>query len=165
LSGLPEAEVARFNRVWHRLRPWPDAVPGLERLRRRFVVAPLSNGNFALLTNMAKHAGLPWDCVLSAELFGAYKPAPEVYRGAVALLGLEPGEAMMVAAHPGDLRAAGALGLRTAYVPRPGEFGPGAPPPPPPDDTFDLVADGFVDLAGRLSATSSAPEASQEGQE
>ncbi|HEX2186300.1 MAG TPA: haloacid dehalogenase type II, partial [Chloroflexota bacterium] len=129
LAGLAEAEVAHFNRVWHRLRPWPDAVPGLQRLRRRFVLAPLSNGNFALLTNMAKHAGLPWDCILSAELFGAYKPDPAVYRGALALLGIDAHEAMMVAAHPGDLRAARALGLRAAYVPRPHELGPGAPPP------------------------------------
>lgn len=151
IKGLEEAEVADLNRVWHRLAPWPDSVPGLAQLRRRQVVAPLSNGNFALLTNMAKHAGLPWDCILSAELFGAYKPAPEVYRGAVALLGLEPGEAMMVAAHPGDLRAAGALGLRTAYVPRPLEFGPNGPAPAPADESFDIVAPDFLALADHLA--------------
>jgi 2-haloacid dehalogenase len=150
IAELAEAEVADLNRVWHRLEPWPDAVPGLARLRRRHVVAPLSNGNFALLTNMAKHAGLPWDCILSAELFGAYKSSPEVYRGAVALLGLEPGEAMMVAAHTGDLRAAGALGLRTAYVPRPLEFGPDGLAPSPPDESFDLVATDFLALSARL---------------
>src|SRR5438105_3377726 len=93
VDELDEPEIDHFNRVWHRLAPWPDAVPGLTRLRHRYTIAPLSNGNFALLANMARHAGLPWDCILSAELFHAYKPQPEVYRGAVNLLGLQPEEA------------------------------------------------------------------------
>jgi 2-haloacid dehalogenase len=106
LDTLSEAERADLNRVWHRLQPWPDAVSGLERLRRRYILAPLSNGNLALLTNMAKHAGLPWDCVLSADLARAYKPNPQVYRMAADLLDLRPDDIMMVAAHQGDLHAA-----------------------------------------------------------
>ena len=151
VQGLPEAEVEHFNRVWHRLAPWPDAVPGLARLKRRCIIAPLSNGNMALLTNMARHAGLPWDCILSAELFGAYKPDPAVYRGAARLLGLPPEHLLMVAAHGGDLRAAGALGLRTAFVARPLEHGPGRAPEAP-DPSVDVVADDFLDLADQLGA-------------
>jgi 2-haloacid dehalogenase len=150
LTGLSEAEIDQFNRAWHRLRPWPDAVPGLRRLRRRYIVAPLSNGNVALLTNMAKHAGLPWDCILSAELARHYKPDPAAYLTAVSLLGLTPGQVMMVAAHQGDLRAAGGLGLRTAFVPRPLEFGPDRTPDLTPDPAFDLVASDFTDLARQL---------------
>ena len=151
VHGLPEDEIARFNRVWHRLAPWPDAVPGLARLKRRYTIAPLSNGNVALLTNMARHAGLPWDCILSAELFGAYKPDPAVYRGAARLLGLAPEDLMMVAAHGGDLRSAGALGLRTAFVARPLEHGPDRAPEAP-DPSVDLVAGDFLDLADQLGA-------------
>ncbi|MCZ6675720.1 MAG: haloacid dehalogenase type II, partial [Candidatus Poribacteria bacterium] len=103
ITGLSEAEKDHLNRVWHRLTPWPDAISGLKRLRARFIVAPLSNGNVALLTNMAKHAGLPWDCILSSELAKHYKPDPEVYQTAADLLGLSPNQVMMVAAHPGDL--------------------------------------------------------------
>jgi 2-haloacid dehalogenase len=124
-------------------------VPGLTRLRSRYVLAPLSNGNVALLTNMAKHAGLPWDCILSAELARAYKPDAAVYQMAADLLGLAPGRVMMVAAHVGDLRAAGAAGLRTAYVPRPREWGEGTQVEPP-DPAFDVVAEDFEDLAGKL---------------
>ena len=117
------------------------------------MIATLSNGNVALLTNMAKHAGLPWDGVLSAELFGHYKPDPEVYLGAARLLGLEPGQLMMVAAHPGDLRAAAACGLRTAYVMRPLEHGPDAPAAPGAARGLrTLVASDFVDLARQLGA-------------
>jgi 2-haloacid dehalogenase len=147
---FPE-EINHLNRVWHRLAPWPDAVPGLTRLRHHYTLSPLSNGNFALLTNMAKHAGLPWDCIISAELFHAYKPKPEVYLGAAHLLGLEPGQAMMVAAHASDLEAARAVGLRTAYVPRPLEYGEGSatsePATPP---SFDVVAEDFLALASAL---------------
>ena len=125
IVGLSEAEKDYLNRVWHRLKPWPDAISGLERLRKRYIVATLSNGNIALLTHMAKFAGLPWDCILSAELTQHYKPDPEVYQIAADLLGLSPNEVMMVAAHPGDLRAAEAVGFQTALVPRPLEYGPG----------------------------------------
>jgi 2-haloacid dehalogenase len=153
VRGLNAAEKAHLNRVWHRLRPWPDAVAGLARLKRRFVIATLSNGNVALLTNMAKHAGLPWDCILSAELFQHYKPDPETYRGAAALLGLKPREVMMVAAHADDLAAARRQSLRTAYVHRPTEYGPAREPRPmPAAAAFDVVASDFADLARKLGA-------------
>jgi 2-haloacid dehalogenase len=150
--SLSEAEAAHFNRGWHRLALWPDAVGGLNRLRGRYVVATLSNGNVSLLVDMAKNAGLPWDAVLSAELFGHYKPDPEAYLGAARLLGLPPAEVMMVAAHPSDLRAAKAAGLKTAYVLRPLEFGPaGKRYPPEPEGAFDVVAADFLDLASKLN--------------
>jgi len=119
VEGLTEAEKGRFNRVWHRLQPWPDAVAGLTRLKRRHVIATLSNGNVALLTNLAKQAGLPWDCILSSELARRYKPDPAVYQMAADLLGLRPAQVLMVAAHKGDLQAARKVGLKTAFVPRP----------------------------------------------
>ena len=112
IGGLTEGERDHLNRAWHRLSPWPDAVAGLTRLRSRFTIAPLSNGNVALLTNMAKNAGLPWDCILSAELARHYKPDPEVYSTAAELLGLPPTRVMMVAAHGFDLKAAQAVGMR-----------------------------------------------------
>ncbi len=146
---LDEAARDRLNRVWHRLDPWPDAVAGLTRLKRRYVIAPLSNGNFSLLTNLAKRAGLPWDCVLSAELFRHYKPDAETYLGAADLLGLAPHEVMLVACHPSDLRAAKAAGMRTGYVARPDENGTGRSPPFEPHE-FDCTADDFVDLDRRL---------------
>ncbi len=126
INDVPETDKDYLNRAWHRLKPWPDAVGGLTRLRKRYVVATLSNGNIALLTNMAKFAGLPWDCVLSAELMGHYKPDLKVYKTAAALLGWSPSEVMMVAAHPGDLRASKAVGFQTALVPRPLEYGHGS---------------------------------------
>ena len=148
--GLSAADKDEFNRVWHRLDPWPDVVPGLTRLKTKYVIGPLSNGNFALLTNMAKRAGLPWDVNLSCEVMRAYKPTPESYRGAVRLLGLAPGEIMMVAAHNNDLRAAAALGLRTAFVARPREHGPGQTRDLAPEREWDVVAGDFLDLAERL---------------
>jgi 2-haloacid dehalogenase len=151
IEGLSGAEKDHFNRVWHRLDPWPDAVEGLTRLRQRYIIAPLSNGNVALLTNMARRAGLPWDLVLSAELVRHYKPDPETYLMPPLLLDLEPEQVMMVAAHVYDLRSARNYGLRTAYVPRPLEFGPGVEAEPP-DPAFDLVARDFVELADRLGA-------------
>ncbi len=152
LAGrLPEEALQELNRAWHRLDPWPDAVAGLSRLRRRFVVAPHSNGNLALLTAMAKRAGLPWDCILGAEVVGRYKPEPASYLGAVRLLALAPGEAMMVAAHADDLLAARAAGLRTAFVARPDERGNGAGAERPPEGC-DVVAGDFLDLATRLGA-------------
>lgn len=149
ITGLNETDKDHLNRVWHRLKPWPDAVSGLKRLRNQYIIATLSNGNVALLTNMAKFGGLPWDCILSAELTGHYKPDPEVYETAASLLGLSPSEVMMVAAHPGDLRASQAVGFHTALVPRPLEHGPGrvqevnAHP-------SDLVANDFNELADLL---------------
>ena len=148
---LSEDDTADFNRVWHRLIPWPDSVAGLYKLKQRLVITSLSNGNVALLVNMAKHAGLPWDTVLSAELFNHYKPDPEVYLGAARLLGLQPAQVMMVAAHPSDLRAAAACGLRTAYVLRPLERGPGGPMEAHQPGEFDAVAQDFIELAGQLS--------------
>lgn len=152
IEGLTEAEKDHFNRVWHRLQPWPDAVAGLTRLKRRYVLATLSNGNLALLTNMAKHAGLPWDCILSAELFRHYKPDPEVYRGAAELLGLRRDQVMMVAAHKGDLQAARKVGLKTAFVPRPREYGENSKADAGPEPWIDLLATDFLDLAQELGA-------------
>lgn len=156
LEALTEAERVDLNRVWHRLDPWPDAVDGLHRLKRRFIVSTLSNGNVALLVNMARRAGLPWDCVLSAELMRHYKPDPEVYQGAARLLDIADDELLMVAAHPSDLRGAARAGLRTAFVRRPLERGANptgaAPPDALPDDRFDLVADDFHHLAEQLGA-------------
>jgi 2-haloacid dehalogenase len=152
LGDLGEAEVQALNRVWHRLDPWPDVLAGLRRLKSRFVIATLSNGNVALLVEMAKHARLPWDCVLSAELFQHYKPDPEVYQGAARLLGVERDALLMVAAHPSDLLAAQRAGLRTAYVPRPLERGAGGAMEPVGAAVFDLVASDFNDLARQLGA-------------
>ena len=151
IVGLTEQEKEHFNEVWHRLDPWPDSVEGLTRLKKRYVITTLSNGNVALLTNMAKRAGLPWDLILSAELVRRYKPDPETYMMVPGLLSLRPDEVMMVAAHPNDLRAARANGLKTAYVPRPREFGSQRAPEAP-DPSFDLVAEDFVALADKLDA-------------
>lgn len=150
--SVSEEDADHLNRVWHRLNPWPDSVDGLIRLKQRYVITTLSNGNVSLLTNMAKYAGLPWDCVISAELFGHYKPDPEAYLGCAALLDVEPGELMLVAAHPSDLRAARDAGLRTAYVVRPMERGPGRALPRSDDGEFDMVAADFGDLADQLDA-------------
>ncbi len=151
IRGLSESEKDDLNRVWHRLDPWPDSAEGLGRLKEKFIVASLSNGNVALLVNMAKHAGLPWDAVLSAELAGRYKPDREVYLKAAELLGLPPEKVMMVAAHKGDLRAAKAAGLRTAFVPRPKER-PNRRIDLSFDTSFDVNARDFLDLADQLGA-------------
>ena len=150
VEGLSEEEKDHLNRVWHRLDPWPDAVEGLNRLRRHYIIAPLSNGNVSLLTNMAKRAHLPWDLILSAELVRHYKPDPQTYLSAPELLDLHPEEVMMVAAHVNDLRAARENGLLTAYVPRPLEFGPGSEADPP-DPSFDRVASDFIELHEKLA--------------
>jgi 2-haloacid dehalogenase len=152
LRGLAESDLDHLNRVWHRLDPWPDAVQGLARLKSRYVVTTLSNGNVSLLTNMAKCAGLPWDCIVSAELFRHYKPDPETYLGTADLLGVAPAELMLVACHPDDLRAARATGCRTGYVERPLELGPGHPSPRVEAGEFDVVARDFIELADRLGA-------------
>lgn len=152
LQGLSEEERDDLNRVWHRLEPWPDARAGLARLKRRHVIATLSNGNVALLTNMAKRARLPWDCILSAEVVRHYKPDPETYLGAADLLGVRPQELMMVAAHKDDLHAARACGLKTAFVPRPKEYGPGVKVDTSREPAFDVHARDFNDLARKLEA-------------
>jgi 2-haloacid dehalogenase len=152
ITGLSEAEIDALNRAWHRLRPWPDSVSGLTRLKKRFIIAPLSNGNVSLMTNLAKYGGLPWDCILGAELARHYKPDREVYQSAADILDLEVGEILMVAAHLGDLRAAKGVGLQTAFVPRPLELGPGGKPDLKPDSTVDLTATDFNDLARQLGA-------------
>jgi 2-haloacid dehalogenase len=150
LDMLSEPEKDQLNRAWHRLAPWPDAVRGLKRLKKGYLITTLSNGNVSLLTNMAKHAGLPWDCVLSAELFHHYKPDAGAYLGAAAMLGFEPHEVMMVAAHKDDLRAAQAAGLRAAFVQRPLEFGDPAKKDLKPEKDFDVNAADFIDLASKL---------------
>jgi 2-haloacid dehalogenase len=150
LAGLNEPEIEHLNRAWHRLDPWPDAVDGLTRLKRRFILATLSNGNVALLVDMARRAGLPWDAILGAEVARAYKPMPEAYLRTSDLLGLEPNRCMMVAAHNDDLQAAGALGFRTAFVARPTEHGPKQTRDLCAEHAFDVVASDFLDLADRL---------------
>jgi 2-haloacid dehalogenase len=150
ITGLSEGEIDALNHAWHRLRPWPDSVSGLTRLKKRFIIAPLSNGNIALMTNLAKHAGLPWDCILGAELARHYKPDREVYQSAADFLDLKVDQVMMVAAHLGDLRAAKGVGLKTAFVPRPLELGPEGKPDLKPDSTVDLPAADFNDLARQL---------------
>jgi 2-haloacid dehalogenase len=151
LGKLSAEEIDHLNRVWHRLKPWPDARTGLTKLKRRHVIATLSNGNVALLTNMAKHARLPWDCILSAEVVRHYKPDPETYLGAADLLGVKPRELMMVAAHKDDLHAARACGLKTAFVPRPREYGPARKVDVSREPAFDVHARDFNDLARQLA--------------
>lgn len=150
LAHLGEAERDDLNRVWHRLAAWPDSVAGLTRLKSRFTICSLSNGNLGLLTDMAKHAGLPWDCVLSAEVFQAYKPDPCVYLGAAAVFDTTPGEVMMVAAHQDDLAAARANGLQTAYIERPQEFGAAHPKDVSPVAANTLHARDLMHLADLL---------------
>lgn len=150
ISGLSAAEIDSLNRAWHRLDPWPDTVAGLTRLKRKYILVTLSNGNVALMVNMAKRAGLPWDAVLGAEVARAYKPQPEAYRRTADILGLAPSECMMVAAHNADLVAASAQGFRTAYVNRPTEYGPGQTRDRKAEHDFDAVADSFLDLADKL---------------
>lgn len=152
IAALSEKEKDHLNRVWHRLDPWPDSVEGLSRLKTRYIITTLSNGNVALLVNMAKRAGLPWDLILSAELVRHYKPDPETYRMAPELLGLPPERIMMAAAHEQDLRAARFAGLRTAFVHRPLEWGPqrAAGIRKPDESEYDVVAGDILDLAGKL---------------
>ncbi len=139
-------EIDELNRAWHRLDPWPDSIAGLTLLRRRFLLAPLSNGNILLLANMAKRAGLPWDCILGAEVAQAYKPHPDAYRRTTEVLGLAPGECLMVAAHNGDLHAARAVGMRTAFIPRPREHGPGQTTDLAAAENWDFVAKDLIAL-------------------
>jgi 2-haloacid dehalogenase len=150
IEGLTEEEKDHWNRVWHRLKPWPDSVPGLIRLKTKYIIAPLSNGNVALLTDMAKHSGIPWDAILGAELVRHYKPDREVYLSAADFLGVKPEQVMMVAAHSGDLKAARDCGLHTGFISRPGEFGPGGKVESINRGDFDAVATDTVDLAKQL---------------
>jgi 2-haloacid dehalogenase len=145
------ADLDALNLAWHTLDPWPDVLLGLHRLRRRFFLAPLSNGNILLLANMAKRAGIPWDAILGAEPARAYKPQPEAYLNTADILGMRPAEVCLVAAHNGDLRAARAAGLATAFVPRPTEHGPGQTIDLTAEDPWDVVAADFTDLAARLN--------------
>lgn len=150
LAHLSEAERRHLNRVWHRLDPWADAVAGLTRLRTRHILCTLSNGNIGLLTHMAKRAGLPWDCILSAEVFRAYKPDPRTYLGVAQVLDVPPEQVMLVAAHQDDLAAARACGLATAYIERPLEFGPKQPKDVSPDAANTWHARDLLHLADLL---------------
>jgi 2-haloacid dehalogenase len=151
IAGLDEQDKEELTLGWHRLRPWPDAVPGLTRLKRKYIIATLSNGNVRLLVDMAKSAGLPWDTVLSAELVQRYKPDPATYRSAIEFLGMgDPAAVMMVAAHNGDLAHAQSHGMKTAFVPRPAEHGPHQTRDVKPEHDFTIVARDFADLAEQL---------------
>jgi 2-haloacid dehalogenase len=152
LQGLADEEKDHWNRVWHRLKPWPDTVAGLTRLKKMFTIAPLSNGNVSLLSDMAKNAGLPWDLILSAELARHYKPDREAYLVAAELLSLKPEQVMMTAAHRGDLEAARSFGLRTAFIHRPKEYGPAGRADTAKTGEFDVVASDAIDLAAKLGA-------------
>jgi len=150
LKGLNENEVEHLNRAWHRLTPWPDCVPGLTRLKTQYILATMSNGNVALMVNMAKNAGLPWDTILGAEPARNYKPVPSVYLTGADWLGLAPSEVMMVAAHNGDLAAAQALGFRTVFVARPTEHGPNQTKDFKADQAWDRIVGGMDELADSL---------------
>ena len=152
IIGLSEQEKVHLNKAWHRLAPWPDSVKGLTKLKQKYIIATLSNGNISLLTNMAKHSGLPWDVILSSELAKHYKNDSEVYLKALSLLDLEPSELMMCAAHQDDLIAAKALGFKTAYISRPLEFGPDESNDATDDMPFDIIANDILDLALQLGA-------------
>jgi len=147
IDQLAEEEIEHLNRAWHRLDPWPDAVAGLQRLKQHYIIGTLSNGNVALIVNMAKFSGLPWDVVLGAEIARHYKPQPEAYLKSAEILGLEPRECMLVAAHNGDLAAAGRCGFQTAFVPRPKEYGPEQTTDLVAEYDCDVVAGDFIELA------------------
>jgi 2-haloacid dehalogenase len=150
IATLTEEEKAHVNLVWHRLKPWPDSVRGLKRLKSKFVIGTLSNGNTSLLVNMAKFGGLPWDCVFSSDTFNLFKPDPGMYLGAADRLDLKPSEVMMVAAHKADLRAAAQQGLKTAFVKRPHEHGRNNNPDLASEPDFTINAESFLDLADQL---------------
>lgn len=152
VPGLNDEDIEHLNSAWHRLRPWPDSPAGIARLKREYIVAPLSNGNLSMLVDVSKHAELPWDCVLSTAMFSSYKPDPRVYRGAAELLGFAPREIMLTAAHAYDCDGARAAGLQTAYVYRPDEFGPGRGEDPGDTSRFDVVVSDFLELAEQLQA-------------
>lgn len=149
-ARIGEAELADLTRAWERLDPWPDSVAGLTRLKRRFAIGTISNGNVSLMMWLAKYAGLPWDVIAGAELTQSYKPRPETYLGSAGLLGLRPEECALVAAHNDDLKAAQMCGFKTAFIPRPAEHGPGQTKDLRADGEWDAVATDLVDLAGML---------------
>ncbi|WP_096203175.1 haloacid dehalogenase type II [Bacillus sp. FJAT-45350] len=152
IECFSEDEIDHLNKVWHRLEPWNDTVAGLHRLKQKFIISPLSNGNISLLTNMAKHSGLPWDLILSPELIRSYKPEPNVYKMAIELFDLQPHQVMMVAAHQYDLQAAKELGMKTAYILRPLEYGHDAIPDLRPTESYDVIANDIIDLAKQVGA-------------
>ncbi|WP_158818054.1 haloacid dehalogenase type II [Methylocapsa sp. S129] len=149
-AQVAAAELDELTLAWHRLDPWADVVAGLARLKSRYIIAPLSNGNIVLMLNLAKRAGLPWDAILGAEVSRAYKPTPEAYLRTVEVLAMRPEEVCLVAAHNGDLAAARKCGLRTAFVPRPTEHGAGQTSDLAPDQDWDVTARDFGELAGKL---------------
>jgi len=150
VTTLSESQKQHLNKAWHRLDPWPDSVEGLQRLRSQYIVCTLSNGNIGLLANMAKAAGLPWDCILSAEVFRQYKPDPGTYLGVARVFDLAPGQVMLVAAHQNDLAAARLCGLKTAYIERPMEFGSTQLKDVSPNPENTLHAKNIVELASIL---------------
>ncbi|HEY4044774.1 MAG TPA: haloacid dehalogenase type II [Rhodopila sp.] len=150
IQQLSEDDLTHINLGWHRLNPWPDAVPGLTRLKSRYIIGPLSNGNVSLLLNMAKFASIPWDMIFGSDLFGHFKPDPETYLGVARLLDLKPDQVMMAAAHNGDLAAARAQGLLTAFFPRSTEYGPHQQRDYAPDQDWDIVASDIQDMAAKL---------------
>ena len=152
ITNLTESEKDHFNRAWHRLDPWPDSVPGLTELKKNYVISPLSNGNVALLVNMAKYGGLPWDTVLSAELAQHYKPDPEAYQSTSEFLGFPIEQIMMVAAHKNDLKSAKGQGMMTGYIPRPKEHGPNTTVDSNPEDYIDIIGKNFVDFANKMQS-------------
>jgi 2-haloacid dehalogenase len=152
IEGLTDDDLRHLARGWHRLRPWPDAVAGLRRLKRRFVVAPLSNGTVALLVDLARFGDLPWDAVFGSDVFHRYKPDPETYLGACELLDLPPSQVMMAAAHNGDLRSARSFGLQTAFIARTSEYGPRQHRDLGPEEDWEIVATDIEDLAAQLGA-------------
>ena len=152
VEGLSEADLRWLNQTWHRLDPWPDAAEGIARLKRKYVVVTLSNGNVALTIDLLRHGKLPFDSVLGAEIAKQYKPHPQAYLTTVSILQLDPSQVLMVAAHNSDLRGASKAGLRTAYVIRPTQFGPGQSTDLAPEGDWDVVANDFLDLAEKLGA-------------
>lgn len=150
IAGLSEADKDEFNRAWHRLRPWPDSVPGLERIKSKYPIGAFSNGNFQLLVNMARHSGIPWDFIVSSDMFRRYKPEPEFYLGAVELLGGVADRLMLVAAHNYDLANARKHGMKTAFVRRPTMFGPNQDRELKAEDDWDTVTDSIEGVADAL---------------
>lgn len=150
IKGLAEHEIEHLNTIWHRLDPWPDVVEGLTRLKRRYIIATCSNANIGLAVRMAKRAGLPWDTIVGAEVARAFKPSPQAYLGSAAALNLAPHEVMLVAAHNSDLAAAAKVGLRTAFVARPNEYGPRRAADVATDHTWDITTDSFIGVADAM---------------
>ena len=152
ISNMSEDEKDYLNRAWHRLDPWPDSVKGLTLLKKDHIISSLSNGNVALLVNMAKYGGLPWDTVLSAEIARHYKPDAEAYLSTGEYLGLPIHQVMMVAAHKNDLESAKSNGMMTGYVPRPKEHGINTVTDYGVEDYIDIIADDFIDLSRKMSS-------------